>query len=106
MKALVASLLTAAVITGAAWASNVTPQQVSALNARVTALSKSNAQLVVYVNKCLHAFVGVAEYGGYTETLTSGSTDTNANALDLVAQGDTPDYFVAYSKVDCTALTP
>lgn len=106
MKAVLASLATALVIAGTAWASNVTPQQVSRLNAKVSALAQSNAQLVAYVDRCLHSFVGAAEFSGYTETLSDGSTDTKANALDLTGSGETPDYFFAYSKVDCTALTP
>ena len=111
MKALLASLATAAVITGAAWAGNVTPQQVSTLNARVTALSKSNGQLVAYVDKCLRSFVGVAEYGsstgdGYVYDLADGSPTIKTSALDLTQAGDTSAYYFVYSKVDCAALTP
>lgn len=45
MKALAASLATAAVLAGAAWANNVTPQQIAKLSARVTKLERSQSQL-------------------------------------------------------------
>lgn len=46
MKAVVASLATAAVLAGAAWASNITPQQFAKLSGRVAKLERQNACLV------------------------------------------------------------
>ena len=45
MKALLASTLTALVLVSVAWASNVTPAQLSALSARVAKLEKENSRL-------------------------------------------------------------
>lgn len=52
MKALLASALTALVFVTAAWASNVTPAQLSALSKRVTRLERANASLrsLTYAN--------------------------------------------------------
>lgn len=105
MKAVVASLATAAVLVGAAYAGNVTPLQLSKLNARVTALQKSETALESYVTTCLHGYVGITQYGGndattgYVFQIEGAPQDTTA--LDLTQSTDSDQYRVAAFSKGC-----
>lgn len=103
MKALLASALTALVLVTTAWASNVTPAQLSALSKRVTKLEKTNRQLEAAVNqaaavvdrqdavvKCLRAGWNAQTFQAYA---TFGSTGwpTKSNNLTVLAAPSSDD---------------
>jgi hypothetical protein len=120
VKALLASALTALVLVTAAWASNVTPAQLSALSKRVTKLENQNATLAAritpleatahFVTTCLHSFQAVSQFGdpasgnGYTFANSDGSTQL-ASALDVpdLAVGETPAYWFVEAPSTCVS---
>ena len=99
MKALLASALTALVLVTTAWASNVTPAQLSALSKRVTKLEKANARLSArlaadeaYNDRCVQAFQAVAFY---TVTLhNADGTTTTFPTWSPPDAGEKPEFWV------------
>lgn len=109
MKAVAAALATAAVMAGAAWASNITPQQFAKLNARVVKLEKANAQLETFVKQCLHSSLAVSQYGddpaGYEFRNVDGTTQVTT-ALDVTDAGTSSQYRLAAFPDACKDVTP
>jgi hypothetical protein len=114
MKALVASLATAAILAGVAWANNVTPTHMATLGSRVSALERSNValqtsvqQMTTYILSCLHTFQGAAEFGGYVRG-DNGAQGETTTALDFAdpASGETPDFYLITATHDCSKLQP
>src|SRR5437588_7817914 len=85
----------------------VTPGQFAALSKKVTGLQKQVKTLNSVIASCLFVqAVPVAQYGandgtqGYLYNLPSGTT-VATTALDVVAQGDTPQAWFVGTSNDC-----
>jgi hypothetical protein len=85
----------------------VTPRQFNALKAQVAKLQK-DVNTLKAEDACLTKVVGVASYGGndgsvgYHFKMPDGS-EILTTALDLVGQGDTPDYFLQEVDANCVS---
>lgn len=106
MKAVLASALTALVLVAGAWASNVTPRQLSALSkrvdqlqARVVALQKAQAadetklsKYAAYNDRCLSSFQPTTIFA-VTLPGANGSTTTFRD-FELADPGATPSFWL------------
>jgi hypothetical protein len=108
LKALLASALTALVIVSAAWASNVTPAQLTALQKRVTALEHRDARLEAnlatqstFIRSCLHHF---APFTIYDETIqfTDGS-QLKFSTTQPPDPGDQPSFWLPEAPSSCAS---
>ena len=84
----------------------VTPAQFAALKKSVVSLQKQVKTLNAVVGSCLFIqAIPVARYGGTTEGYVYAKADGSAafvtTALDVVAQGDTPQAFAVGTSSDC-----
>lgn len=84
----------------------VTPGQFLALKKQVVSLQKQVKTLNTVVGQCLFIqAIPVARYGGTTEGYVYAKADGSAGfvttALDLPAQGDTPQAFAVGTSADC-----
>lgn len=104
MKAVLASTLTALVLVSAAWASNVTPAQLSALSKRVTKLEHANTVLSARVAAL--ACLKLTPFTSYDETIdfNDGST-LKFSTLETPAAGDAPTYWIPVSSTSSCAST-
>ena len=84
----------------------VTPGQFAALKKTVVSLQKQVKTLNTVVGQCLFIqAIPVTRYGGSTEGYVYAKSDFSAGfvttALDLPAQGDTPQAFAVGTSSDC-----
>jgi hypothetical protein len=128
MKVILAVLATAAVLSGAAVASNVTPMQITALSKKVDVLNKrlaaderkyawqSDVNGVMkrvaalerrqsYFDKCLTTFTAVRQYTGYLFVDDQG-VESRFSALDFGDGKSTADLWVVSGPASCASSTP
>ena len=89
MKAVVASLVTALVIVSAAWAGNVTPQQVSKLSGRVTTL-ESRLTAETRTTSCILRQWNAQRYEPYFLDTSDGFA-TKSGTLTIFSSPSAPD---------------
>jgi len=104
MKTIVAVAITALICTASGFATGVavTPGQFNALKNRVAKLEKSDKAELGLIATCFNRWTGFASYTGYVAQDSNTKELFVTSAVDIIGQGETPQFYLPTSATDCT----